>query len=118
MLTVHCSLVGTTTAGELEFLDCWAGFTGTTTGLLCFLTGLIFTLFLGEEPLVRVSLTFLSLSTKEGEGTTFLGGLEVTFGFLIVRRLCDEPEELLFLFLFEELRCVELLDVELLDVEF
>lgn len=105
----------------MEFLDCRAGFAGITTGLLGFLTGLIFTLFLGDELLLRVSLTLLSLSTKDGEGTTFLGGLEVTFGLLIVLLLLDEPEELLFLFLFEELRFVELLElvaVEVVDVDF
>ena len=59
---------------------------------------------------------FLSLSAKDGEGTTFifLGGLVVTFGLLIVRRFCDEPEELLFLF--EELRFFELLELELREL--
>mgnify|MGYP001800843194 FL=1 len=59
---------------------------------------------------------FLSLSAKDGEGTTFifLGGLVVTFGLLIVRRFCDEPEELLFLL--EELRFFELLELELREL--
>jgi hypothetical protein len=63
---------------------------------LGFLTGFNLTLFFGDELLLRVSLTFLSLSTKDGEGTTFLGGVAFVLGLVVVLRcLCDAPEELL-----------------------
>ena len=83
----------------MEFVDCFAGAAGTTTGLLGFLTGFNLTLFFGDELSLRESLTFLSLSTKDGEGTTFLGGVEVVLGWVLVLPcVCDAPEELLLLF--------------------
>ncbi len=83
----------------MEFFDCFAGVTGITTGLLGFLTGFNLTLFLEDELSLRESLTFLSLSTKDGEGTIFLGGVEVVLGLvLLLRCVCDAPEELLLLF--------------------
>ena len=96
LTTNYSGFVGTTTAGALEFVD---GFAGTTTGLIGFFTGFNFTLFFGDELSLRVSLNFLSLSTKDGEGTTFLGGVTLVLGLVVVlRRLCDAPEELLLLF--------------------